>query len=70
MKNNTLRLAIQDFAHLFVDLPDEELEQAWTWKDRDTEGIRFAFFVTLQELRQLAMTLATLRPKPTLVRTS
>lgn len=65
MKNNTLHSAVQNFAHLFVDLPDEELERAWTWKDHDTEGIRFAFFVTLQKLRQLTVTLSTLQPKPT-----
>jgi len=65
MKNNALHLAVQNFAHLFVDLPDEELERAWTWKDHNTEGIRFAFFVTLQELRQLNVTLSTLQPKPT-----
>jgi hypothetical protein len=65
MKNNTLHLAVQEFAHLFVDLPDDELERSWTWKDHDTEGIRFAFFVTLQELRQLTVTLSMLQPKPT-----
>ena len=65
MTSNKLHSAVQDFAHLFINLPDAELERAWRWKDHDEEGIRFAFFVTLQELRQLAVTLSTLRPKLT-----
>ena len=65
MNNNNLHLAVQDFANLFIELREKELEREWIWKDHDTEGIRFAFFVTLQELRQLAVTLSTLRPKPT-----
>jgi hypothetical protein len=44
---------------------EKDLERKWVWKDHDEEGIRFAFFVTLQELRHLAVTLAALRPKPT-----
>jgi len=67
MTSNKLHSAVQDFAHLFINLPDTELERAWRWKDHDEEGIRFAFFVTLQELRHLAVTLSTLplRSKPT-----
>ncbi len=48
-----------------LPLSEKDLERNWVWKDHDEEGIRFAFFVTLQELRQLAVTLSTLRPKPT-----
>lgn len=48
-----------------LPLSEKELELAWKWKDHDEEGIRFAFFVTLQELRQLSVTLSSSRPKPT-----
>lgn len=63
--NKKLSLAVEQFASLFINLPDDKLERYWKWKDHDEEGIRFALFVTLQELRQLAVTLSTLRPKPT-----
>ena len=65
MKINQLYSAVQEFTRLFINLPDENLELKWTWKDHNSEGIRFAFFVTLQELRQLAVTLSTIRPKLT-----
>lgn len=48
-----------------LPLSEETLSKEWIWKDYDEDGIRFAFFVTLQELRQLAVTLPTLRPKLT-----
>src|SRR5512140_3450581 len=60
-----LSSAVQEFAARMLSLSEKDLEQKWVWKDHDDEGIRFAFFVTLQELRHLAVTLAALRPKPT-----
>ena len=54
-----------DFAALMLPLTEKELERNWKWKDHDEEGIRFAFFVTLQELRHLAVTLSATLPKPT-----
>jgi hypothetical protein len=63
--NSELDRAVQDFAALVLPLSEKDLEHEWIWKDHDEEGIRFAFFVTLQELRDLSVTLATLRPKPT-----
>jgi len=65
MNTNRLYSAIQNFSGLFIDLSDKELGHPWKWKDHESEGIRFAFFVTLQELRQLAVTISTLRTKPT-----
>lgn len=65
MFNSSLNLAVMDFAVLMLPLSEKDLEYQWIWKDHDEEGIRFAFFVTLQELRHLAVTLSTLRPKPT-----
>jgi hypothetical protein len=65
MFNSELKQAIEDFATLMLPLSEKDLEREWKWKDHDEEGIRFAFFVTLQELRQLAVTLSALLPKPT-----
>ena len=56
---------VEDFAGLLSPLSEKDLEHEWKWKDHDEEGIRFACFVTLQELRHLAVALSTLRPKPT-----
>jgi hypothetical protein len=63
--NPELNRAVQEFAALVLPLSEKDLEREWIWKDHDEEGIRFAFFVTLQELRDLAVTLSTLRSKPT-----
>src|SRR6266545_407391 len=63
--NLELSRALQDFTTRMLPLSEKDLEHPWIWKDHDEEGIRFAFFVTLQELRHLAVTLAALRPKPT-----
>jgi len=65
MFNPELSQAVQEFGSITLPLSEEDLEREWKWKDHDEEGIRFAFFVTLQELRQLAVTLSTLRAKPT-----
>ena len=65
MFNSQLSQAVENFAAMMLPFSDKELENKWIWKDHDEEGIRFAFFVTLQELRQLAVTLSTLRPKLT-----
>jgi len=64
MFNAQLAQAVDNFAALMLPLSEKDLEIEWKWKDHE-EGIRFAFFVTLQELHQLAVTLSTLRPKPT-----
>jgi len=65
MFNSKLNSAVQEFAELMLPLSERDLEHEWIWKDHDEEGIRFAVFVTLQELRGLAVTLAALRSKPT-----
>ena len=66
MFNNQLTYAVQNFARIMLPVTEKDLERAWVWKDHDEEGIRFACFVTLQELRHLAVTLASLRSQPTL----
>jgi hypothetical protein len=65
MFNTNLETAVQDFSALMLPLTEKDLRREWKWKDHDEEGIRFAFFVTLQELRQLAVTLSALHSKPT-----
>src|SRR5215211_7819366 len=65
MFDTTLAHAVDNFADLMLLLSEKDLEHEWIWKDHDEEGIRFACFVTLQELRHLAVALSTLRPKPT-----
>ena len=61
MFNSELTNAIENFAALMLSFSEKDLERTWVWKDHDEEGIRFAFFVTIQELRQLAVQLATNR---------
>lgn len=65
MFNANLTNAVQDFTRMMLPLTETDLERTWVWKDHDEEGIRFACFVTLQELRQLAVTLSALRSQPT-----
>ena len=63
--NSELTRAVDDFSTTILPLSEKELEREWIWKDHDEEGIRFACFVTLQELRHLAVELSTLRANPT-----
>jgi hypothetical protein len=63
--NSEINRAVKDFATLTLPLSEKDLEREWKWKDHDEEGIRFAFFVTLQELRHLAVMLSSVLPKPT-----
>jgi hypothetical protein len=65
MFNTKLSQAVENFAAQMLPLSEKDLEREWIWKDHDEEGIRFAFFVTLQELRSLAVTLSMLRVEPT-----
>ena len=60
MINTDLTRAVENFTSLILPLTEKDLEREWIWKDHDEEGIRFACFVTLQELRHLAVTLTTL----------
>ena len=61
MFNIELIRAVENFANLMLPVSEKDLERKWIWKDHDEEGIRFAFFVTIQELRQLAVKLAANR---------
>jgi DinB superfamily len=66
MFNHQLTQSVENFAGVMLPLNEKDLARAWRWKDHDEEGIRFAFFVTLQELRHLVVTLASLRTQPTI----
>src|SRR5512143_520085 len=63
--NSELHQAVMDFTTLMLPVRETDLARDWKWKDHDEEGIRFAFFVTLQELRHLAVRLSAVLPKPT-----
>ena len=65
MFNSNLTQSVESFSSLMLPLSGKDLAKEWKWKDHDTEGVRFAFFVTLQDLRQLAVTLSTLHSNPT-----
>jgi hypothetical protein len=58
----TLSQTVENYCRLFLNVPEADLERKWAWKDHDGEGLRFSFFVTLQELRQLAVKLTSQRP--------
>ena len=65
MFDTKLTQAVRNFAALILPLSEKDLEREWIWKDHDEEGIRFACFVTLQELRHLTVELSALRTRPT-----
>ena len=56
----SLSKAVVKFASVTQELSAAELEREWTWRAYN-EGVRFAFFRTYEELRQLAATMATER---------
>ncbi len=56
-----LTKTIEQFAHVTFKMSDAQLENAWAWQSYDSEGIRFAFFRTYEELRELATELKSER---------
>lgn len=50
---STLFKSIQDFTKLALEMTDADLERKWVWKDYDSEGFRFSFFRTLEDLLTL-----------------
>ena len=65
MFDTKLTHAMENFAALILPFSEKDLEREWIWKDHDEEGIRFACFVTLQELRHLAVELSALHSRLT-----
>jgi hypothetical protein len=47
--------AVGQFAAVTQGVADPELDREWAWGDYDSEGVRFAFFRTYEELRELAV---------------
>jgi hypothetical protein len=60
MTEMSLSEAVFKFGSVTKGLSAAELEHEWTWQAYN-EGVRFAFFRTYEELRQLATTMATER---------
>jgi hypothetical protein len=54
MFETSLARAVQQFASLMLPVPDSELDREWAWGAYDSEGVRFAFFRTYEELSKLA----------------
>jgi hypothetical protein len=54
--------AVRKFTLFSHSIPDRDLEAPWSWGDYE-EGIRFAFFRTYEQLREMAARLATQRAR-------
>ena len=59
MTGSNLTQAIEAFGRAGAGIPDAALEGDWRW--RDYESLRFAFLITYQELRELAVQTAVER---------
>jgi hypothetical protein len=53
--------AVGQFAAVTQAVADPDLDREWAWGDYDSEGVRFAFFRTYEELRELAASTAASR---------
>lgn len=62
MSEPILSRAVEYFASKTLGITDAELERPWKWGDYD-EGVRFAFFRTYEELRELAARLGAERAR-------
>ena len=60
----TVTEAVEALVRATVDLPDSEMGRTWVWREYDDEGLRFSLVMTQQEVRDLAVRLAALRPAP------
>jgi hypothetical protein len=54
MFETSLARAVQRFASVTFPMSDSELDREWAWGAYDSEGVRFAFFRTYEELSELA----------------
>ena len=61
MFDTSLAHAVERFAQVTQGVPDPDLDREWAWGAYDSEGVRFAFFRTYEELRQLAAKVAAER---------
>jgi hypothetical protein len=62
--NHPLSEAVTRFCKLGLDLPDSDLEQEWSWGSYESEGVRFAYFRTYEQLRELAVKIRAARDEP------
>jgi uncharacterized damage-inducible protein DinB len=53
----TVTQAVEELVRATVHLSDEDMGRAWTWREYDEEGLRFALLMTHHELRDLAVRL-------------
>ena len=60
MNNLSIGDAVEEFAAVTQGFTDADLENTWIWQEYD-EGVRFAFFRTYEELRELAARLGSWR---------
>ena len=61
MLDLSLFQAVESFTRAALAQTDADLERPWAWGDYNSEGIRFAFFRTYEELRTLAVSTAAER---------
>ena len=61
MTDTPLSQSIDRLAQLTQPIPDAALDLPWTWREYDSDGVRFAFFRTCEELRELAVKLRQAR---------
>ncbi len=59
--SRTLAQSVEQFASMVQGISDVDLERPWAWMGYDSEGVRFAFFRTYEELCELAIKLASER---------
>lgn len=57
MSLHSLQEAVDGFARTTVSMTEAQLELPWAWREYDSDGVRFAFFRVLEELRALAVAL-------------
>lgn len=61
MRETSIAQAVESFARITQGASAADLERPWVWGAYDEEGVRFAFFRTYEELRELAVRLLTAR---------
>ena len=61
MPESQLHRAVHELAQMAQRIADPDLDRDWAWGAYDEEGVRFAFFRTYEELRELAALTAPAR---------
>jgi len=58
---NPVSRSIYRLSELVQNLPDADLERDWVWGSYESEGVRFAYFRTYENLRQLSIKISRSR---------